>query len=256
MSPDAGLFLSTAIRVWARNIVAYTAITALAFAPLLLWGLSVTGGGMSSHAFTRYVSLLTPMSLVLSFVASTGIARSVIGQLDRRPVSFGACVATTVARAPAALAVALVIVLVTVAILVALGLLEAAGAFGARGLTVTASAAMCAIHATFYVAGPVVAIERRGVIGALRRTLALTRGRRFALAGIVATVFVLEWAAPRLFGAIALPHEDNLTHALLWQLGFLAAGSALTSTATAVAYYYLRGDRDGDRASALAEVFE
>jgi hypothetical protein len=111
----------------------------------------------------------------------------------------------------------------------------------------------------WWVAGPVVIVENRGPIDALRRSFELTRGYRWALLGIgfvvTAATVVPMWALWLLNGTgipprIALPLWSAAGAAsLLLQIAL----SVLMAVAAAVAYSDLRRFKEG--APAQADVF-
>ncbi len=113
------------------------------------------------------------------------------------------------------------------------------------------------------VAVPAAVVERPGVLGALRRSFALTRGRRWTLfaAGLAVMTVVWVLAAVVQVGATVLatallpPQRAPLAVLVISQLGNVLF-SPLPLVGVAVAYHELRVEKEGVDTAALAKVFE
>ena len=116
------------------------------------------------------------------------------------------------------------------------------------------------------VAVPAAVVERPGVLGAIRRSLALTRGRRWPLFAAGLSIVVIMWVlaavvqvgATVLSVAILSARRGPQMAAVLVvasQLGNVLF-SALPLVAMSVAYHDLRAEKEGVDTAALARVFE
>jgi hypothetical protein len=113
------------------------------------------------------------------------------------------------------------------------------------------------------VALPAAVVERPGVLGAIRRSFELTRGRRWALfaAGLVVTIIVwglaavVQVAATVLAAAVLSPQRAAIGMIVASQLGNVLF-SALPLVGISVAYHELRAEKEGVDTAALARVFE
>jgi hypothetical protein len=113
------------------------------------------------------------------------------------------------------------------------------------------------------VAVPAAVVERKGAVGAFRRSLALTRGYRwplfaagFVLVVVVSVLSAIGQAVASVLASLVLPAEHALAASLvLSQLGN-ALFSAIPTVGISVAYHDLRVAKEGVDTDALARVFE
>jgi hypothetical protein len=112
------------------------------------------------------------------------------------------------------------------------------------------------------VAVPAAVVERPGVLGAFRRSFALTRGRRWPLLAAWLAMGVIVWVAAavvQVAGMVLsalLPAQARMVGMLVGsQLGNVFF-SALPLVGIAVAYHELRAEKEGVDVAALARVFE
>jgi hypothetical protein len=234
-----GSVLGMGFRVYGRNIVAFTLITAVVYVPIILWTLSLLSGDMSLSSLSKYVAGVGLLSLVLNSFVSATLTFGVVKELQGQRAGIGACLATGFARMMPALGV---------------GILTALAIMGGMILLIIPGIiAMCAL----YVAMPASVIEKPGVVGALKRSAELTKGYRGAIFGLVLIMGIFNYALGRV-EQVAFP-LDSMAHikTYLWiNCGTSIVIGALTSVIAAVAYFQLRADKDGTTANDLAKVFE
>lgn len=118
------------------------------------------------------------------------------------------------------------------------------------------------IQLAWNVAAPVAALERRGVVGSLRRSADLTRGHRWALFGLLLLLGLaagVAAAGARLAGGGSLLGLSPSDPAIL-AYGIAPAVSGLMATVTAVmlaaVYFELAAAKDGVASHQLAAIFE
>ena len=100
---------------------------------------------------------------------------------------------------------------------------------------------------------PVLVHERRGVLGSMSRSAALTKGSRWALFGLFAAVVIASFAAQLALG-LAAALLGAITGLVV--LSFVQALlSTIVSTAAAVSYVELREVKEGANVGELAEIF-
>jgi hypothetical protein len=232
-----GSVLGMSFRVYGRNIVPFTLIAAVVYAPLILWTISLTSGSFSPEAAAHYRyagALQFPLNAFMTATLTYGVVKELQGQR----ASIGSCLATGFARMFPAIGVAL---------LQALAILG-----GMMLLIIPGIIAAC----TLYVAMPASVIEKPGIIGALKRSAELTRGYRGAIFGM----FLIMIGGGIV---IAMVEQSAFVHGVEGFRTFLLANcittiilGALSSVIAAVAYFQLRADKDGTTAHDLAKVFE
>jgi uncharacterized membrane protein len=235
-----GSVLGTGFRVYGRNIIAFTLITAVVYVPIILWTLSlVSGTEMSLSSMTRYVGGVGILSLLLNSFVSATLTYGVVKELQGQRASIGACLATGFSRMLPALGVGVLTALAIVG--------------GCVLLIVPGIIAACAL----YVAMPASVIEKPGVVGALKRSAELTKGYRGAIFGLLLVMGVGNYALGRVEQAVfPLDSMAHIKTYLFINCGTSIIVGALSSVIAAVAYFQLRADKDGTTAHDLAKVFE
>jgi hypothetical protein len=112
------------------------------------------------------------------------------------------------------------------------------------------------------VAIPALVVERTGVFGAFSRSADLTRGRRWAVFGLLLLYFILSEVVRQvlvnLYGAVfaAANQQAALLHQLPVNGVVQVSFSVIASAGMAAIYYELRAIREGVGPEALAAVFD
>lgn len=236
-----GAVLGTGFRVYARNIIPFTLITALVYLPMIIWTYVTFSDDHLSLAQIQHWQYAEPLvKLVLGSFVSATLTYGVVKELQGERATIGACIATGFKRMLPALGVG-----------IATGL---AVVVGTILLIIPGLMALCIL----YVATPASVIEKPGVFGALRRSGELTKGYRWQIFGLVLLLFILGWGAVKIlesaFTPMATMHQVR-TFAL-GAIGLDVLLTALGSVIAAVAYTMLRGEKEGTSANDLASVFE
>lgn len=246
-----GSVLSTGFRIWVKNFIPFVLLTAVIYAPLIIWGVSAVQGEpgfdqlMRVLHFARYSAA---MIMLLNIFVAAALTYGVVMDLQGHRASIGACVATGFARFFPVLGVAL------------LSALAVAG--GLIALIVPGVIISCML----YVATPASVIEKPGVMGALKRSRELTAGRKGAIFGLLLILGVLAFGANKIVEAVFLPnagdpaHLDETYHRIptymYADLTRAVLVGSISAVMAAVAYYYLRNSKEGTTAEELAKVFE
>lgn len=243
-----GNVLRTGFRVWVRNFVPFTLITALIYSPLAIWAVSLTYGAQDSDELIQsfrslqYALLLTtPLNIVVSAALTYGV----VMELQGRRASIGACIATGLARFFPVLGVAM------------LSLLCIAGA--ALALLIPGFIVFCML----YVATQAAVLERPGVRGALKRSSELTRGHKMEIFGLVIILGVLSFGLQKLVQSMTLSKMTDLESVIqnfpkyvyLTLADQMIVGS-ISAVMASVTYYLLRAEKEGTSAAELAAVFD
>jgi hypothetical protein len=243
-----GGVVARSVSVWSRNVIAFGAVSLLAWVPAMgivfavLTSFDLPDGSPGDEALMWTTLAVFVCSTLL---ASGVVAHAALQPLDGGRLRLGLALQVGVRRA-------LPVVVVGVA-----G--AAATAAGAALLVVPG----LALAAATWVAIPAAVAERVGILAALRRSFELTRGRRGAVlaamattavlaTGLVLAARVLETAAlRRISGPFGIDAAAGLATVVLYS-------TVLTfpAVAPAVAYHALRAEKDGPAQAELARVFD
>jgi hypothetical protein len=248
---SVGAVLGTGFRVWFKNLIPFLSITTLVYAPLIIWGVTVTSGEITMTrlgAIANYGQYSTAVVLILNLFVSAALTFGVVMELQGQRASIGACIATGMMRFFPVLGV---------------GVLTALAFVGA---TLAFLVPLFVILPMLYVATPAAVIERPGVTGALRRSRELTHGRKVHVVGILLVFFLLSFGLSKLVETVTLPYLYDrariaetlraLPVYIYVDLARAVVVGSLGAVLSAVAYFYLRRDKEGTTASELARVFE
>lgn len=220
---SVGAVLSTGWRVWKHNVFPFTLLAALIYMPSSV-----------AHYFVapEDVLYLLPMDFLLSTLLPAALTYGVVMELDGVRPSFRDCVARGFAQLLPALGVTLLSLL---AIGAGLALLVVPGVI---------------LMLRWYVAVPVALLEKRGVMGSLRRSRELTEGRK----GQLFVLFFVYWST--IFGLTFLTEDMFPKNVLaLVNVGMGAMMGAFGAVLIAVSYSLLRRDKDGTTAPELATAY-
>ena len=243
---------------WWHHVVPFSLLSVFANAPVFLLGLlsgtpipgftAPATNPFDRAALAAEAARATPqgfwlayaVTMLLFLVVAGAITHGVIHHLAGKPVSLGSMVATGIRRFLPLLAVG---VICYVIIVLGLVLLIVPGVFLA-----------CALAA----AVPAVVVERPGIFGAIKRSFALTRGRRFAIF-VAFLVFLVVAFTVSMLGSILLPLLTASFAPLAGTLVGLALNvvfGTLLWVAPGVIYHDLRVSKEGVDTVQLAAVFD
>jgi hypothetical protein len=256
---SVGGVIARTFSTWWRHVLVFSVLTLIAYAPFLL--LSVLGempipgitapslNPLDPGAAAAAASPVVPgagfwlayLAMMLLFLVEIGaITHGVIHHLAGKRVSLGAMIAAGLRRAIPLLLVGIicyVIVLLGMMLVLVPGVI-----FG------------CALVAAI----PAVVVERPGVFGAIKRSFALTKGKRLAIFAIMLVLFVVAMGVA-VIGSFLLP---QLTAPISPMLGTVlglvvnAVFGTLLWVAPGVVYHDLRVAKEGVATAQLAAVFE
>jgi hypothetical protein len=120
------------------------------------------------------------------------------------------------------------------------------------GLLLVIPGIMLAVSLWVFV--PVIVIERKGVLAAFRRSRELTKGRRWSVFGAIIVSFAVAVLSTFVGGEIAAVVATSAAPYV--QLAIQLLFSAYLTIFSAVAYYYLRAEKEGIAVDELAKVFD
>lgn len=148
-----GGVLGTGFRIWFKNLLPFLIISALIYAPLVIWGIARAQGDLAAAPpDDTAVWIELALELLANIFVAGALTYGIVMELQGQRASLGACIATGVARFGAVLGVA---VLASLAFVVGLLALVVPGII---------------VYCVLYVATPAAVIERTGVRGAAAST--------------------------------------------------------------------------------------
>jgi hypothetical protein len=242
-----GNVLGTGFRIWAKNFIPFTLITALIYIPVWIWGFSSLQGEMTRDRLMHVGTALQGailLSTLLNVLVAAALTYGVVMELQGQRASIGACIATGFSRFFPVLGVALLSILCIT---------------GATFLLIIPGVI---VYCMLYVTTPTAVLERPGVMGALRRSRELTQGHKLEIFGLLFILGLLGFGLRMLVQQLTLnarPLEGGLSHisaylyiTLVQQMVLGSLGAVMAS----VAYYFLRAEKEGTSAAELAAVFD
>ena len=227
----------------------------------------------SSHgdvvAFVAILGVLSTVAYLLIQGAVTyGTLQTLRGQDAGGAAGVGACLGQAFAALPRLFLAALVLFLVGLVIAMAAGMMVgplirdnlAAGGGAAVNpapviaISLLSLAATLAILVLIWVFVPAIVVERAGPIACFARSLALTKGRRWTVFGIVLVVFVgnfIATAITKLLMQSGAPLGGAVLNLLV--AGFFMVLSGVLST---IGYVRLRAEKEGFAVDDVGRVFD
>jgi hypothetical protein len=250
-----GEVIAVGLRIWARNLIPFLALTAVMESPVIIWGVVVSQGDIyyGSDDFRRLVWFegITFVTLPLrASVLSALLTYGVVMELQGRHVSIYTCIATGLSRMFSAIGT------MVLACLCLLGTYFAGAIPGTivdpKVGVVTGTLLALTIGAMLFVAPQAAVIDRNGMREALGRSRALTRGHRVALLGLLLLLLALAFGVRLATNRIVW----NLASLITSELASMVVVGSIIATMPCVAYYYLRAEKEGSSAEELASVFD
>ena len=248
-----GRVITRTFSAWRRHVLVFSLMTLVADLPIFLVPLLGGGpvAGVTAPSASPFDPAATPaptptfwvaylVTMLLFVVEAGAITHGVIQHLAGKPVSLGAMVATGLRRFLPLLAVGLLCYLM---VAVGLVLLVVPGVIFATALAA---------------AIPAVVVERPGVFGAIKRSFALTKGKRFTIFTAALVLFVVMFGVT-LFGSFLLPLLTAPISPMIGTLLGLAVNvvfGTLLWVAPGVIYHDLRVAKEGVATAQLAAIFE
>jgi hypothetical protein len=235
--------LGMSFKAWFRNLIPFTLIAAVLYAPAVLWELRIDATGLEGEAlFNAFFGPSMYLLIALSTLLAPMITYRVIQDLNGAKVSMMTSLQFGLRGVVPALMVTIV----------SQGLMQIpiAGA-------IIATIAGC----IWFVATPAAVAERLGAIAALTRSSQLTAGRRWGIFGlalmvnIVGLVLLTVWLLPQMREAggdtVGRVREAALTFMIV-----IGVFQMFYGIAQAVSYALLRQDKDGVSHEELAKIFD
>ncbi|MFT3696164.1 MAG: hypothetical protein QM831_23700 [Kofleriaceae bacterium] len=254
-----GSVLGTGFRVYGRNIIAFTLITAILYIPLGAYTMWLVNNieHQTGSSLLKGAGITLLMTLFLDAFVTATLTYGVVKELQGERASIGKCLAVGFSRMFPVFGVAILAGLAMVALpLVASFLGIAMKSPEATLLLLLLSIIPAIIIACMlYVATPASVIEKPGVFGALSRSRELTSGNKGAIFGIRFMLGLIGFGVGKIEGAM-FTDASSLKTFMYVDFGTKIILGAIGSCVAAVAYYSLRATKEGTSANELASVFE
>jgi hypothetical protein len=241
--------------IWLRNLPAFLVLAILVYSPAVVYTAVTTSRPLlgDTAGLEQYHLVILLLQFPLNVLATAAVLYGTIQQLRGRHVAIGASIGVGLRRLFPILGVGLLSTLLSE---IWLGVVFLP--YG-EALLYPALVPALLFSCMLYVAVPAAVIERPGLLGALRRSRALTAGRRVHILLILFALGALHIVASLLVTSLFDP--DTLTdHELklsMWlSLGVNIALAALTAAVNGVVYHDLRVAVDGASTDDLVRVFE
>jgi hypothetical protein len=259
---SVGGVIGRTFSTWSRNLVTFVLLSMITTAPNFVFSLwtqymrfggypsfeqmTTVGGPMGIRpgappgAYWSVIIAVVIVTFVLMLVQMSALTYGAIQHLAGRRVSMGALVGAGFRRSWPVFATGFV-----AGLLVLLGFIL---------LVVPGIIVACAVVA----AVPAVVAERIGPGEAVKRSFALTKGRRFGIFVAYLVMFLVAWTASMFAGFLPLALGGGTASLVGAFIGFLltAATTPLWTLFPAVAYHDLRVEKEGVDTTELARVFE
>lgn len=247
MDFSVGNALGTSLRVWFRNLIPFTLLTVVIHLPMWIWLWTILGGDPTMakadqlQAYGRYG---TWIGLLLNMFLTSTLTFGVVMELRGDRASIGRSITVGLTRFLPALGVtvlAIILAMLGLVLIIVPGII---------------------IYCMLYVAVPASVIERPGIIGALKRSAALTKGDRAQIFGMLLVFFFTLFMVGLVSGVVTgvrTPDEvtwASLRHQVILNAGIEAVTSTFMAVLAAVTYAQLRASKEGTTADELARIFD
>jgi hypothetical protein len=257
-----GTVLSTSLRLMRRNIVLFTAIAGLAYAPELLIGAISEEVDFETADAGVLLRALLPSEIttaIMSTLSTAIIVHLVLHQAIGRPVRVGEAIAATLSWLSSLIAVALLsrlaLILPLLLIFTSLAFLLVLSAMNIFVAALIFSTPSLILLTMWYVVIPVCVMERRGPFQSVSRSNALTKGARAKLLVFLILEFALAYIAGN-FAPNAVSAFTGYWGQIAVQFALVSLYYAFTGVLTAVIYYELLTEKQGFAPEQIAAVFD
>jgi hypothetical protein len=241
---DVGKVVSRAFDVIKRNAVPYFGVALLLGGlPGLLVGLATVYGLNTNDPLAMVMSPFYWGAVLFSWLCSSllqaALVRSSILDLGGRPSDVGGSLSV---------ALALLLPLIGLSLLTSIILMVGFILLIVPGII---------FYVIFSVAVPVLVEERLGVIGSMERSVALTRGSRWQVFGVLAVFILFYMAVSMVLGVLGgLAGSGSLFAELFVSTVSGIAASLVLGALLASLYVELRMVKEGATTDSLASIFE
>ncbi|MEM8884952.1 MAG: hypothetical protein AAGD14_12845 [Planctomycetota bacterium] len=247
---SVGTVISRSFSIWIRNIIPFTALILIVHVPLVIyiaWYQSIEEPTIAQIMTYTYVTQYATQ--FLSLIVAGALVYGVFEQLAGNRPGLGKCIGVGLARLGPVIVVGVIVGVIAAAPMVVAGLVNEAF------ILIGAIPALI-LYLMFFVAVPSAVVERPGIMGAIRRSVELTRGYKGTLFLILMVVGIIQAIIGGGVGFAFVTAEGDFEPMFDWVLlgvGVIFAG--LQATLSAVTYHDLRVVKEGVGVEELQQVF-
>jgi hypothetical protein len=244
-----GSVLSRSIGIWLRNFIPFTLMIGIVQIPMVVytyWFYNLEE--VSDLQFQIYTRVSEYGNWILTLLVTGALAYGVFEQLAGNRPGLARCLRVGLARLGPVVGVGLIAGLSWAVPMLVGELIHPMARFAGA---IPAIFLFCML----YVAVPAAAIERPGVIGALKRSIGLTQGYKGSIFLVNLVLGLIQVLIGTLL-VIGVVSGDTQAPGLEWMmLGLVIVFSGLPATAAAVVYHDLRVSKEGIGIEELTSVF-
>lgn len=252
---SVGGVLGKGFSIWARSLVTLAILMVIIYSPLIVYqGVRIAGGTVPE--VVRGFGFLEPrywIERLLNVLATAAVIYTVFQRLRGERATIADSLRHCMSRLLPVLGTVLLYIVATTGPMVPFVLVFEANPPAGIALALLGLAAAIYLSLMLWVSVPPVVVENRGPIGALKRSVALTHGKKgqiFAINLVVGAV-----AAVPIVTIMFLP-RGNAEALAFAQLPFTLLVGALGATMAAVGYHDLRHAKEGVGVDELLKVFD
>ncbi len=258
-----GHVLSRGFRILFRNFITFAVVALLVLMPYVLVMSTISDlftAKFSSTSVIILVSVIVLLPILLAYLATAAVAHGAFEALRGRRPGIGGCLlrgfSLSVPVFGVAIATVLALALSLVPSVLAVIFLKDGLAFV---MFVVLLFPLFVVITVLWVAVPVIVIERRGMLRGLARSIALTKGNRWRVFGIIMILWLINWVTNLVGGLLLLPFTlsgGGDTAGLIVTGLLVSIYLALNGVMSTVGYHDLRVAKEGFAIDDIAAVFD
>ncbi|AOO81494.1 hypothetical protein [Bosea vaviloviae] len=229
-----GAVLDKTFTVFTRQFGKFILLALIPMAPLLLLGLLMGAGSGAGVGLAVAAGVTAIATLVLQVMAQATSLYGAFQEMRGQPFTIGQSLQIGLAQTIPVIGVSL--------------LSGLAAGLGIMLFVIPGVIVMCMLSAAI----PACVIEKTGVMASLRRSMALTKGYRWQVFGLLMLSFVIAFIGGFVLARIASGGLVGELLSFAWQVIATAFGAVLA----AVIYHDLRAAKEGIDLDKLANIFD
>jgi hypothetical protein len=235
---ELGAILGETFQTYFANFLPFLVLTAIAYAPVIVYSILVPTAGATPQATLRTGLLVILLRVVAGPLATATVTYGVFQQMRGRDTSIADCLKVGLSNLLPVLGIAIL-----------------------QGIAVGFGMILCLVPgfialAMLAVSVPVAIEERPGLIAALNRSSELTDGYRWPVFAVLFILGVLAFGVGIVLGLFSIGLSSIPILATLVREGAAVVTSGLSATAAAVMYYRLRSVKESVDIESIASVFD
>ncbi|MHC4224041.1 MAG: hypothetical protein ACYSX0_14395 [Planctomycetota bacterium] len=250
-----GEVIGDTFSIWIRNILPFFVLTALIYAPLVVYSIAVLTGEPTAAELRTYTLVQRFGGFLLGLVVTGAVSFAVFRQLGGNPASVGESIRVGLRSLLPVLAVGILEGLALIACFIPFFVLVAT----LRPVDFTLPVFLflasflpfLVVYCMLFVAVPAAVVERPGIRAALRRSVVLTNKAKLGIFGALFVIVLFQGMVGMVIG-LALSQSDALPWVTL-VVGLVLG--PMQPVAAASAYYRLRVAKEGIGVEELIRVF-